>query len=70
VRPLQPEKMSEFLLNKPKYLKIEIMKYLTQIITSVRHIPIFDAREDLSLPNVPPFSLSTDKLHASIPFLR
>ena len=67
---LQPEQMSVLLLAKPKYLRVIVMKYLTQIITEVRHILIWDNDEDRTPNNVPPFALNKEKFYTEISSLK
>jgi hypothetical protein len=62
--------MSELLLTRPKHLRLEVMKYSTQITTEVRQIPMWDHHKEYTLDNIPPFELNTEKCHTSIPSLK
>jgi hypothetical protein len=46
------------------------MKYLTQIITEVRQIPVWEHHKRSAPFKVPSYELNTEKCHASIPSLK
>ena len=62
--------MSALLLTRPNYLRVEIMKYLTQITTQVRHIPIWDHLKVYPMVNIPIFTLTVEECYSSIQSLK
>jgi hypothetical protein len=54
----------------PKYLKVEILKYLAHIVTSSRQIALWDDYKANTPKNIPVFSLSSDDIFSPIPRLK